>query len=225
MSASGSRPEQNPSHRWFAAVYDLVAKVEGKQIEELRRYVASAAHGHVLEIGCGTGLNLDFYDWSKVERLEAIEPDPFMLKRTRKRLAAFPDDIRGRVTTHEAMAESLPFSDATFDSVVSMLVLCSVTEPHRAIAEIRRVLKSDGELRLAEHVRADGALASFQSAIQPIYGWFSGACQLGRDTEASLRGARLRLEVDSRFKLHPLAPAFRGVASNQEQSVRSEERS
>lgn len=123
------------------------------------------------------------------------------------------------------MAESLPFPDTTFDSIVSMLVLCSVADPQHAIAEIHRVLKPDGELRLVEHVRADGTLASIQSAIQPIYGWFSGACHLGRDTETSLRDAGFLLEVDSRFKLQPLAPAFRGVASKQEQPTRSEQRS
>ncbi len=208
---STSRPQK--THRWFAAAYDLLAKIEGKHIEELRRYVAGSATGRVLEIGCGTGLNLEFYDWSKIDRLDALEPDPFMLKRTRQRLAGLPEDVRDRVTTHEATAESLPFPDATFDTIVSMLVLCSVSEPSHAIAEMRRVMKPQGELRLVEHVQAVGASATLQSLIQPVYGWFSGACHLGRDTETSLRDAGFLLEVDSRFKLQPLAPAFSGVAS------------
>ena len=168
MGTSSSRP----THRWFAASYDLLAKIDSKRHEELRRYVAGSARGHVLEIGCGTALNLEFYDWTKVDRLDASEPDPFMLRRADQRVASLPPEIRDRVSTHNAAAESLPFPDATFDTVVSTLVLRSVSEPNLAIAEIRRVLKPAGDLQLMEHVRANGILAAVQGAIQPVWGWF-----------------------------------------------------
>ena len=205
-------PNTRPAHRWFAASYDLLTKLEGKKIEQHRRYVAGLARGHVLEIGCGTGLNFDFYDWSSVDHLDAIEPDPYMLRRARDRLAGLASDIRDRIRLHDVAAESLPFADASFDSVVSMLVLCSVSEPERALAEIRRVLKPHAELRLVEHVSGNGFVASVQKAVQPIWGRFSGACHLTRNTEAGLREAGFRLELDASFKLHPIAPAFRGVA-------------
>ena len=210
--ATATTPQ--PRHRIFAAVYDLFANA--KSIRAVRSEVAGGAHGAVLEVGCGTGLNLGHYDWTKVEALTATEPDPFMFKRIQPKLDALPVDVRARVRIEQAPAEALPFADASFDTVVSTLVLCTVAQPDRAISEIRRVLTSGGELRLFEHVRGRGLLRRIQSIIQPIYGWTAGDCQLSRETEAAVRDAGFELQVAHRASLGPLWPAFVGVAKKTE---------
>src|SRR5262245_51833295 len=105
-------------HRWFAALYDRLEKLGGSYSRELRPPVVSRAAGRVLEIGCGTGANLDYYDWQRIDSLDATEPDPHMLRRAVAKRDALPPYIRDRVTLQQAPAESLPFPDATFDSAV-----------------------------------------------------------------------------------------------------------
>ncbi len=204
-------PALSPSkgHRWFAATYDLLMRPQEGVMAPLRRFVAGQATGRVLEIGCGTGLNLLYYDWSKLQSLDAAEPDPFMLERAKRRAAALPE---ASLTFHEAPGEALPFPDATFDTVVASLVLCTVDDPQRTLREVRRVLKPTGVLRLVEHVRGDGWLGRLQDAVQPVYGWFAAGCHANRRTEDAVRAAGFRLEVLAHFKLGPPAPAFYGLA-------------
>jgi ubiquinone/menaquinone biosynthesis C-methylase UbiE len=211
-NAEPAQTLQRPQHRWFAAVYDRMSKMSEKQIGPVRAQVAGGAHGRVLEVGCGTGANLEHYDWQKVESLQATEPDPYMLKRVQPKLAALSAEARTKVTLTEAPAEALPFEDASFDTVVSTLVLCTVSDPGRALNEMHRVLHPTGELRLFEHVRGSGFRRNVQSVIQPVYGWTSGGCQLSRETEDSVRAAGFDLTVSDRTSLGPLWPAFVGIA-------------
>ncbi len=209
MSEATSRK----GHRWFAAIYDLTAKADEKKLRPLRELAAGGELGRVIEVGCGTGLNLGYYDWQAVEALDATEPDPFMLRRAEAKAATLADAVRARLRFHPAPAEALPFPDASFDSAVATLVLCSVRDPALALAELRRVLRPGGRLRLVEHVRAPGFAGRVQRAVQPAYGWLAAGCQLGRDTEASVRAAGFDLEVSERTSLGPLWPAFAGVAT------------
>ena len=119
-----------------------------KHFAEYRRKALAHAQGRVLEIGGGTGFNLPHYP-SDIEELVVTEPAPGMLERARRRAAtsALP------VTVRQASAEALPFDDASFDTVVSTLVLCSVDDVDRALAEIHRVLRPGGQLIFVEHVR------------------------------------------------------------------------
>jgi SAM-dependent methyltransferase len=203
-----------PRHRWFAAFYARVIEPsDRKTLGPLRAFAAGGAHGRVLEPGAGTGANLTYYEWSKVERLDLVEPDPYMRKYLEPKLAELPMEVRSRVHLGDAAAEGLPFEDATFDCAVITLVLCSVQDQARALSELSRVLKPGGELRLIEHVAADGGWGKVQRAIQPVYGWMSGECQLHRSTEAALREAGFDVDVTERMKLGmPLFPAFAGTA-------------
>lgn len=212
MSADASIPR--PRHKWFAAIYErCIEPSDKKKMAPLRTFAAGGAKGRVLEFGAGTGGNLAFYDWSQVESLEITEPDPFMLKRIQPKLAALPDEARAKVHLSDAPAEALPFPDDSFDTAVVTLVLCSVSDPSRAIAELRRVIKPGGEARVIEHVQADGFARSVQRVFQPLYGWLSGNCQLSRRTEDALRNAGFDLEVTERGALGPLWPIIVGVAT------------
>jgi ubiquinone/menaquinone biosynthesis C-methylase UbiE len=99
----------------------------------------------------------------------------------------------------QARAEALPFRDAAFDTVVSGLVLCSVADPSRALAEVRRVLRPDGTLRVLEHVRSTVAWrARLQDALQPAWTWVAGGCHPNRDTERSVEASGFTIEAEGR---------------------------
>ncbi len=128
--------------RLFAALYDpLMAGTENAGLAERRRRLLEQANGRVLEIGGGTGANLPYYGDS-VDEVVLAEPEEPMVARLERKLAA--SSVRGRVV--RAPAEALPFEDDSFDVVVSTLVLCTVTDLDRSLAEVHRVLKPNGRL-------------------------------------------------------------------------------
>jgi SAM-dependent methyltransferase len=199
-------------HRWYAAVHDRLSKLDEGRMAPFRDFVAGGASGRVLEIGCGTGANFAHYDWSKVEVVEATEPDPHMLKRAELKGRGLPAAAQAKLRLTQAPAEDLPFSEASFDCAVVCLVLCTVRDPQRSLAELRRVLKRDGELRLVEHVAAGGTTGKVQRLVQPIYGWLCDGCQLHRHTERELELAGFDLEVVGRTGVGRLWPGFMGIA-------------
>ncbi|HEY4684460.1 MAG TPA: class I SAM-dependent methyltransferase [Dehalococcoidia bacterium] len=211
MTAAAPRPR----HRWFAAMYDVMEKAGEKRMRPLRQRIVGRAAGRVLEVGCGTGANLAFYDWSKVDSLDATEPDVYMLRRAEAKLAALPAETRAKVRLQEAPAEALPFGDSEFDTAVATLVFCTVADPGRALAEVRRVLKPGGTLYLLEHVAAEGRAGGVQRFVQPVYGWLAAGCQLSRRTEDAVRAAGFDLAVEERTSFGPLWPALLGVATKQ----------
>ena len=195
--------------RVFAAVYDkAMAATEEAGLREHRRALLAKARGEVLEIGAGTGANVELYG-PEVERLVFAEPEEPMARRLRARVG------RGEVV--EAPAERLPFEDDSFDTVVSTLVLCTVDDPARAIAEIRRVMRPDGRLLFLEHVRSsDPKTAKWQDRLmRPWRAWGHG-CRCNRDTAAALTQAGFKLDVESwRLPKAPpiVRPAIEGVAT------------
>jgi ubiquinone/menaquinone biosynthesis C-methylase UbiE len=202
-----------PRHRWSAASYGVMEKIDEKRSRTIRRQVAGGAKGRVLEIGCGTGLTFEHYDWNQVESVDATEPDTYMLRKAEEKARKLPLDARSKVRVQEAPAEDMPFADASFDTVVSNLVLCTVFDPQRSLAEVQRVLRPGGEFRLFEHVAADGFTGTVQRFIQPVYGWMAAGCQLSRDTESAVRAAGFQLNVLERTSLGPIWPAFIAVAT------------
>jgi ubiquinone/menaquinone biosynthesis C-methylase UbiE len=205
-----------PGHRIFAALYDrLLSGTEQAGLREMRAELLAGARGRTLELGAGTGLNLAHYTGAVTE-LVLTEPDPFMARRLRKRLADEPP-APDRVEVVEAPAESLPFEDQSFDSVVSTLVLCSVESPDGAATEIARVLKPEGRLLFLEHVRSDDAgLARWQDRLERPWGWLGAGCRPNRDTVARLEAMGLEttsLRRDRMTKAPPIVrPLVRGEA-------------
>lgn len=195
--------------RIFAALYDrMLAGTEEAGLRERRRALLARARGRVLEIGAGTGLNLDHYG-PEVSELVLTEPEEAMARRLRAR------STRGQVV--EAPADRLPFPDDSFDSVVSTLVLCTVPDQPGALAEIRRVLKPGGRLLFLEHVRShDAGLAKWQDRILPIWRVVGHGCHPNRDTAAALARAGFDAELESwrMPKALPIVrPVIEGVAT------------
>jgi ubiquinone/menaquinone biosynthesis C-methylase UbiE len=184
-------------HPIFAAIYDrLLAESEREGLGELRSKLLGGAGGRTLELGSGTGANLEHYT-SAVTELVMTEPDPHMARRLRARLDdERPSDVRVEVA--EVGAESLPFEDASFDTVVSTLVLCTVPDAPAAVGEAHRVLKPGGRLLFLEHVRdADGTRrARWQDRLERPWGWFAGACHPNRDTGRLLAATFADVDID-----------------------------
>jgi ubiquinone/menaquinone biosynthesis C-methylase UbiE len=160
-----------------------------------RRRLVSALSGRVVEIGAGTGAMFAHYP-PGVERVVAVEPDP------RRRAVAVRAAAGARVPIEvaDARAESLPLEDRTVDAAVASLVLCSVSDVARTLAEGRRVLRPGGELRFLEHVLADrGPLRVFQRVAAPFYARLPDGCHIARDTLASLARAGFSIETCDRF--------------------------
>jgi ubiquinone/menaquinone biosynthesis C-methylase UbiE len=175
--------------RVFAALYDAVGKgSEVAGMREERRQLLATTEGATIEIGAGTGLNLEHYP-EAVTRLVLAEPDRHMRRRLRRRV-----DARDRVAeVIDASAERLPFPDATFDTAVVTLVLCSVPNQEVALAEIARVMKPNGRLLFIEHVRSeDPKLAKRQDRSKPLYNLVG--CNPNRDTLAAIEASAFRVE-------------------------------
>ena len=172
--------------RIFAAGYDrFMAGSEKAGLRERREKLLARARGRVLEIGGGTGANLPFYG-DAVEELIVTEPEEPMARRLERKAA----DSGRPVRLVRAPAEKLPFEDASFDTAVSTLVLCTVDDPERALAEIHRVLKPGGQLLFLEHVRSDDAkLARWQDRLNGLNRRIGHGCNCNRSTLETVQGA------------------------------------
>ena len=145
------------------------------------------AHGNVLEIGIGSGLNLAFYDRERVTKITGIDPSAPLLAKARARIGALPVELV------QGSAEQLPFAPAQFDSAVVTYSLCSVEDPSAVLAEVRRVLKPGGELFFVEHGLAhDVRTRAWQHRITPAWRRLAGNCHLDRDIAKLLSEAGFR---------------------------------
>lgn len=200
--------------RAFSALYDRGLKAtEEAGLREMRRQLLAGARGRVVELGAGTGANLGLYPDSVAE-LVLTEPDPHMTRRLREKLAG-----SGReATIVEAPAERLPLEEASFDTAVATLVLCTVPDPAAALAELRRVLKPGGQLLFIEHVRAkDASLARWQDRLERPWRFLADGCHCNRDTLATIAAAGFEpagVEHDRTPKALPIVePLVRGSAT------------
>ncbi len=178
--------------RVFAALYDpALARAERSGLTATRRDLLSRSSGKVLEIGAGTGLNVEHY-CSEVKSLVLSEPEPHMAAKLRDAVRR----ARIRAEVIESPAESLPFPEATFDTVVSTLVLCTVPSPDVVVHELRRVLKPGGRFLFIEHVRSDNRrLAGWQDRLRGPWSLFAGGCQCNRNTLDTISRAFTMEEV------------------------------
>lgn len=174
----------------FPWLYDLVMRaVEGGPLARWRRSIVRPARGRVLEIGAGTGLDFRHYEPGVI--VVGIDSDAGMLGRARTRAAT----ANATVLLAVADAEALPFRDGAFDDAVVGLALCTIPHPDDALAEVRRTVRSDGAVRLLEHVRVSNrSVARLQDWLTPVWRRLAGGCHLNRDAVAAVRRSGLEIE-------------------------------
>jgi ubiquinone/menaquinone biosynthesis C-methylase UbiE len=195
--------------RVFARFYDRALKAtEENGLGAMRGELLAGASGRVIEIGAGTGVNLELYG-DGVEDLTLVEPDSHMGAQLRKRLAdRHGDPLPARLVA--APAEALPFPDDTFDTAVATLVLCTIPDPVAAIDELARVLRPGGRLLFIEHVRAeDASSARWQDRLEKPWRFVADGCHCNRDTEANLRASSFKVEEIDHTKMPKAAPIVR----------------
>jgi ubiquinone/menaquinone biosynthesis C-methylase UbiE len=198
---------------WFySKIYDrFMRDAERAGLAAWRSELVAPLTGDVLEIGAGTGANLEHYG-TGVERLVLCEPDRHMHGRLLQRAASSSAEVI------EAPSEVLPFPDESFDAVVCTLVLCSVPDPDRSLREARRVLRPEGRLVFIEHVAAQDrpARLRWQERIEPFWVRMADGCHLTRRTDQSIVRAGFELETLTRASMRKalpfVRPSIRGVA-------------
>lgn len=181
--------------------------LSGTEFKWRRQKVVSRAAGKVLEIGFGTGLNLPHYT-SAVTSLTLLDPARLLPAKVQRRM----DACRARqVVRVDGSAERLPFSDATFDVVVSTFSLCSIPDAQAALAEVRRVLHPRGTLLFAEHGRAaERSVARWQDRLNSLNAFCGCGCNLNRPIDTWIEAAGFQIQELDRT---PLTGAPRLVGS------------
>jgi ubiquinone/menaquinone biosynthesis C-methylase UbiE len=193
----------------MAAMYDRAnARTEALGLAAWREELLAPLSGEVLEIGAGTGANLGGYP-ATLDRLVLAEPDRFMRDKLEPKVAAaalpFPVELS------DAGVDLLPFPDATFDAVVSTLVLCSVPDQDAALAEILRVLRPGGTFVYLEHVAAveNPKRHKWQRRIEPVWKHLAGNCHLTRTTDQAILAAGFQTTEERRASMRGSPPWVR----------------
>jgi ubiquinone/menaquinone biosynthesis C-methylase UbiE len=196
--------------RGFSALYDRAFKAsEEAGLRDMRRDLLAGARGRVLELGAGTGLNLELYPREGLDSLTVTEPDPHMFKQLRQRAEK---DCPGADLV-QAGAEDLPFAGDSFDTIVVTLVLCTVPDQPAALQEISRVLAPDGRLLFLEHVRSRNPdLAKWQDRLEGPWRFLGDGCHCNRDTVSAISAAGFELGEVERPEFPKAPPLVRPMA-------------
>ena len=147
-------------------------------IKKQRLKVIPNAKGKVLEIGIGSGSNLEFYDQSQVEKIYALDPHPKLADMTKKKA----DKLGIEVDFFPVKADKIPIEDHFFDTIVCTYTLCSIEDPIKALKEIKRVLSPSGQYIFSEHGLApEENVVIWQNRLNPIQKVIGGGCNLNRN--------------------------------------------
>ncbi|HEY6397724.1 MAG TPA: class I SAM-dependent methyltransferase [Solirubrobacteraceae bacterium] len=181
----------------------MAARHSARGEDEYRQRLLAGLRGRVIEVGAGSGLNFRFYP-ATVERVLAVEPEPLLQAAAISSASEAPVPV----TVVGGVAGRLPAQDESFDAAVASLVLCSVPDQQRALAELRRVIGPGGELRFYEHVSARRRLPALLQRLADATFWprLAGGCHLSRDTGPAISAAGFSVESCERFLFTPGAP-------------------
>jgi len=179
----------------FPRLMDWV--MSGEMFQRLRSELLKDARGEALEIGFGTGLNLLHYS-RNLSGLSIVDPARMLPDKVRKRMAQIPFPLH----VDHITAETLPYPDRQFDSVVSTWTLCTIPDVKKALHEIRRVLKPTGTFLFLEHGRSDNArIAVWQDRLNPIQNIIGCGCNLNRRIDQLITESGLQIRHLDRFQM------------------------
>jgi len=184
----------------------------GRQFARLRARVAAELEGEVLEVGFGSGRNVPHYP-PALARVRAVDPATVGRKLAAKRVAASPVPIEYIGLD----GEELPLEDESVDHVLTTWTLCTIPKVDRALAEVRRVLRSGGALHFLEHGRSpDPKVVRWQDRLTPIQRRIAGGCHLNRPVDRLVLDAGLEVTRLDNYYMRgpkPLGYMFEGVAT------------
>jgi SAM-dependent methyltransferase len=190
-------------HPIFARLWLRMTKKRPAEEDEHRRRMLAGLSGRVIEVGAGNGLNFPHYP-PEVTGVLAVEPEPTLREAAQDaaRSASVPVEVV------EGVASELPAEEGSCDAGVASLVLCSVADQGRALAELRRVVRPGGELRFYEHVisRRPGWARLMRFADATFWPRVGGGCHMARDTGSAIAGAGFEIEKLERFPYSPGLP-------------------
>ncbi len=190
--------------RVFPTILDFVMRQE--PIRRQREKVVPRAHGVVLEVGVGSGLNLPHYDRSRLTKLYALDPSLELQRLARRRA----DESGVPIEFLPVSGEEIPLAAASIDSIVITYTMCSIPDVARALAEMHRVLRPGGALYFSEHGRAaDAGVVRWQDRVNPFWRRLSGGCNLNRPIPELLTTAGFALpEITSLYLPGPRLMTF-----------------
>lgn len=176
------------------------------QVMKRRAALVPLARGDVFELGCGGGINHEFYDAGAITSYAGIDPHEGLLEGARRaaREKGWVADLR------QGRGEAIPFAEASFDCVVCTFTLCSVADPAQVMREMRRILRPGGKALFLEHGRApDPGVRRWQERIEPLWKRLAGGCHLTRPVASALAEAGFAVEPLGKGYT-PKAPRFAG---------------
>jgi ubiquinone/menaquinone biosynthesis C-methylase UbiE len=204
------------NHPLFARCYARASRLMEHGVGAHRRTLLDGLSGRVIEVGAGNGMNFAHYP-ATVTEVIAVEPEPHLRRIAEKNAAqaAVP------VTVVDGLAEVLPADDGSCDAAIASLVLCTVPDQDRALAEMFRVLGPGGQLRFFEHVQAGTPVRRrIQKALDAtVYPFLAGGCHCGRDTAVAIERAGFTIERIDRLGTadtqlpFPVSPQILGTAT------------
>ena len=177
-----------------------------KPINYQRQKVVPLAKGKVLDIGIGSGLNIPFYNSDKIDKVIGIDPSHELIELA-KELA---NDSKASIELVIGSAESIPYPDNFFDTVLVTYTMCTISNVAIANKEMWRVLRDDGRLIFCEHGLApDKKISKWQNRIDPFWGKIAGGCHLNRDIQKLITDAGFSFESLDKMYI-PSTPKFAG---------------
>lgn len=196
--------------RVLPRILDLVG--DAPAVRPLRGRVCAGLHGRVVEIGFGSGLNVPHYP-AAVTSVAAVEPSDVAWQLAARHVAASPVPVE-RVGLD---GQALPLPDASCDTALSTLTLCTIPDPLAALGEVCRVLVPGGTFHFLEHgIAPDPGVQRWQRRLEPLQKRLVGGCHLTRDVPELLRAAGFEVVELDRFYLRgaprPIGAQWLGVA-------------
>lgn len=156
-----------------------------------RRMVVPRARGVVLEVGIGSGLNLAYYEASRVTRVLGLDPSAEMTSMARKVAGAVPFDVE----FVELPGEEIPLDDDSVDTVLTTYTLCTIADTESALRQMARVLRPHGKLVFCEHGAApEPRVRRWQERLNPIWSRLGGGCRLDRRIPQLIEEGGFRIE-------------------------------
>ncbi|MDX5328430.1 MAG: class I SAM-dependent methyltransferase [Marinobacter sp.] len=176
------------------------------QVMKLRSQIVPRARGRVLEVGMGSGINLEFYDQSRVEMVYGLEPSEGMRRK------ALPNLNRSPIAVEwlDLPGEKIPLEDNSVDTVLLTFTLCTIPDWHAALLQMKRVLKPGSDLLFLEHGEAPHeTVRKWQHRITPGWKMFAGGCHLNRQIADLIRHAGFEIQELENLYM-PNAPKIAG---------------